>query len=487
MRKLSGSSHGGSPRGGRMNSRRVAVIGAGAAGLCAAKHLVAAGLDVTLYEAGSGVGGLWVYKNDGGFSSAYKTLHINTDKYITQFEDFPLPATASVFPHHSEMRQYLEDYAAAFGLVRRTRFNTTVVQLSPRSGGDGGVRWQVCDSNGDEREFEAVVVANGHLSTPRHPDFAESFTGEYLHSHYYRDPADFAGKRICIVGAGNSACDIAADVCVTAQRTVMAVRSGVVIVPKLIAGVPLTQITTRLVALHAPPGLISRITKSLTYLIHGDMKRWGFRAPDAPTHPTSHATLISHLAYRRVEAKPGIRSVKDRRIEFADGTAEEFDTLIAATGYVVDIPFLSEEILALSDDWAPLYKRVVPVEWPGLYFVGLIQYVGPLFKAFDVQSAWIAEIESGRCLLPPPEHMRADIAAKHGHNRKAFHASPRHSLEEPAIPYQRDIRREIAEGRARARTADQADPAEQARMHDDRSISRRRPVLHDLMEGQTGR
>jgi hypothetical protein len=351
------------------------------------------------------------------------------------------------------MRKYLEDYATTFGLADRTQFNRAVTRVEPVTAPGGAVTWRVHDVRGDVREFDVAIVANGHLSTPRHPDFAKSFTGEYLHSHYYRDPAAFVGKRICVVGAGNSACDIAADVCVTAERTVMAVRSGVIIVPKLVLGVPLTRITTRLMRWHAPQAVIQRTTKLITRIVHGDMKKWGFKKPDKATHPTSQATLVQHIAYRRVTVKPGITRIEDRTIHFDDGSVEDFDTLIAATGYEVDIPIIPDHVLEVKDDWAPLFKRVVPVEWPGLYFVGLIQYVGPLFKSFEAQSKYIVEIESGRYLLPDRQTMEQDIAAKLAYNRRQFHGSPRHSLEEPALPYQRDLRREITEGKSRLRHA----------------------------------
>lgn len=460
------------------------MVGAGAAGLCAAKYLLAAGCDVTIYEAASVVGGLWAYDNDGGMSSAYKTLHINTDKYITQFEDFPLSAQASVFPHHTEMRKYLEDYAEHFGLISRIRFNRNVMQVSPAPTQGGGTCWDVLDSEGESARFDAVVVANGHLSTPRMPDFAKGFAGDCRHSHYYRDPAEFVGRRICVVGAGNSACDIAADVCVTAARTVMAVRSGVTIVPKMIFGVPITQITTRLVRWHMPAAVTRRAIRAMTRIVHGDMSKWGFREPDRATHPTSHATLISHIAYNRVAVKPGIKNVQAQRITFTDGTSEEFDSLIVATGYKIDVPFISDEVMKLGDEWAPLYKRVIPPEWPGLYFVGFIQYQGPLFKSFEIQSKWVAGIESGQFLLPAPEEMHEDIEGKRRYNQQKFHGSARHALEEEAIPYQQEIKKEMAQGRRRLRQVRTKNGLLPGQLAESRSVEPRQVhIARDTREG----
>ena len=412
----------------RAAARTAAVVGAGPAGLCAAKQMLDAGFDVTVYEAGSHVGGLWVYENDSGLSSAYSSLHINTDKYITQFSDHPLELSASVFPHHSEMRVYLEGYADRFDLRRHIRFRCRVSLVSPVERA-GRTRWVIETDDGASADFDIAIVATGHLSEPRMPQLPGHFDGEVMHSHYYREPKLFAGQRVCILGGGNSAADIAADACTVAARTVMSVRSGVSITPKLIFGVPLTQITTRLVRWHLPDALVDRVVRWATMVVHGDMRRWGFSKPSAATHPTSHATLIQHIAYQRVLVRPGVRSIEGSRIAFEDGSAEDFDVLVAATGYQLEVPIVPDYVVPIGDDSVPLYKRVVPIEWRGLYFVGLIQYVGPLFESFEVQSRWIAALETGRVSLPSEREMRRDIERRAERNRRHFVASHRHLLE----------------------------------------------------------
>ena len=186
--------------------KTVAIIGAGAAGLCGARHMKAAGLDVTLFEIGSQIGGMWVYGNDNGRSSAYKTLHINTAKHLTAFEDLDFDDEVPPFPNHRDMAKYLNDYADHQGLRRHVRFNATVTGIRPAADySDAAPRWEV-DVNGAERQvFDTVIVATGHLTKPLEvPEFKSGFGAGYLHSHDYKDPAAFAGKRVCIVGVGNS-------------------------------------------------------------------------------------------------------------------------------------------------------------------------------------------------------------------------------------------------------------------------------------------
>src|ERR1700674_2377357 len=181
--------------------RRVAVIGAGAAGLCAAKHLLSRGIHVTVYELGSKIGGLWAYENDNRLSPAYLSLHLNSENLVTAYKDFPFPEGSPLYPDHFEVHRYLESYADRFGLGPHIRFNAKVDGLEPLE----GARWRIRLAGGAREEFDMVVVATGHQGVPSHPAWRDKFSGEYLHAHAYRVPEPFRGKRVLVVGMGNSA------------------------------------------------------------------------------------------------------------------------------------------------------------------------------------------------------------------------------------------------------------------------------------------
>ena len=425
--------------------KRIAILGAGAAGLCAAKTMLTAGFtDVTVFEMGSQVGGMWCYENDNGQSSAYRTLHINTSRNVTRFHDFPFAPDVQFFPDHWDMHTYLQSYAEHFGVRDIIRFNTPVRQLRPHAPGSDSSRsgrWELELDDGATEVFDTVIAATGHLSTPNHVDlFKDTFSGEYLHSHYYREPAPFVGKRICIVGVGNSALDISGDVCATASRCVLVARSGALIMPKLLLGIPGTEITMAIQRPWLPDWLRRRLLRLVAYIAHGDQTKLGFKPlGDKRTHATSNGTIITDVAYRRVEIKHEIERIDGQRITFSDGSSDEFDTLIAATGYLIDLPFVPQEVVPLAENRLNLYKRIVPPGWPGLYFLGFFNTDTALNMVFEHQARWVRDIELGTAALPEESEMHADIQRKNNWVASYYKATGRHTIEEEHVPYLKEL------------------------------------------------
>jgi len=432
-------------------SRSVAVIGAGASGLCAARYLKEAGFDVVIFEIGTQVGGLWCFNNDNGLSSAYDTLHINTAKNLTNFSDFPFPRGTQAFPDHRDMHAYFERYVEHYGLRPLIRFRSRVTSVRPNDRVNGSeARWIVETEKQNGGFFDAVVVASGHLSKPMRIEKLAAFEGENLHSHDYKAPLPFVGKRVCIVGLGNSACDIASDLATTTPRTVMVARSGVRIAPKLFLGMPFTDLTAQLNHPLIPQFVARGVTNALIRMIQGPVERLGFKPVKKRTHAVSNATIVQHIAYRRVAVKHDIEAIEGRMIRFSDGSEEEFDTLIAATGYEIELPFLSEEIVPVRNNTVELYNRIVPPDWPGLYFMGLLNLNGAANQAYERQAPLIVAVESGEAALPSPEEMRLAIHRKADWVRRYYPDTPRHTLEEEPVPYFRELASSMRAARRRA-------------------------------------
>jgi dimethylaniline monooxygenase (N-oxide forming) len=436
----------------RRGTRRVAVIGAGASGLCNAKYLLQAGFDVTVFEIGSQIGGMWCYNNDSGRSSAYRTLHINTSRGVTRFSDLDFDPDTQPFPDHFDMHRYLVQYADHFGVTPRIRFNSLVAHVRPAF--DPACEppvWEIECADGRSERFDAVLLATGHLTAPLHAPDLQRFGEGYLHAHDYREPEPFVGKRICVVGVGNSACDIASDVCVTSRRTVLIARSGVVILPKLMFGRAFTDITAKIQRPWIPRALRQKLVRFLVWLAHGDMAALGFKRSTVLSHVTSNATVTTDIAYRRIGVKQGIESVNGHIVRFVDGTEEEFDALIAATGYRIDLDMLPPDVVAVSDNRLDLYMRIVPPGWPGLFLMGFFNTDTALNMVFEHQARWVREFLLGNAVLPGDAEMRQAIANRTDWYRSQYRDSARHTIEEEHVRYLTDLRTTLKAAAIRSR------------------------------------
>src|SRR5262249_47978286 len=212
----------------------VVVIGAGSSGLAAMKALHEQGVKVDGLERGSDVGGLWRYENDNGLSGAYGSLRTNVSRARMQYPSLPMPQSYSDFPHHSEMAAYLGSYADELGLRDSFRFRATVERVEPAA--DGECRLTL--DAGSRRSYGAIIIATGLFWSPRLATYPGSFAGTVSHSHEYRTPDPYAGGRVLVVGAGQSAAEIAVEVSKVAERTFLSVRGGAHVIPRWIGRRP---------------------------------------------------------------------------------------------------------------------------------------------------------------------------------------------------------------------------------------------------------
>ncbi len=423
------------------NAKEIAVIGAGAAGLISAKTMVQAGFAVTVFERGTHIGGMWDIDNDNGLGVAYRNLHINTDTYLTQLKDYPFPKGVKDYAHHSEMLAYLRGYAKNFGVDKLIRFGSTVTKLTPLP--EGG--WDVEINNSETRRFRAVIVATGHLHQPRWPKLPGDFTGTYVHAASYRDPKPFIDERVCVIGFGNSALDIATDLAHVGARVVVSARTGAFVWPKYAFGYPLTRMAGRVhdlkfLPLRAKTWLSRTLNRIVVRMVWGRMSDYGIKMPDKKGHPISNQFFLSHIKYGRVVLKGGIKQIEGRTIRFDDGSSEEFDAVIAATGYTVEFPFLDRALLGNNDTLLPLYKRVVLPDLPGLYFVGYFNLDWASNPVYEQQALWARNIELAICDLPSSKEMRDEVQSRRRMIETQFHNAPRMNLEVEFGPYTRELK-----------------------------------------------
>jgi dimethylaniline monooxygenase (N-oxide forming) len=445
---------------------RVCVIGAGPSGLTAAKALHEQGLDFDCFEKGSGIGGLWRYNNDSGLSAAYQSLHINTSRKRTQFSDFPMPADYPDFPHHSQMLEYFEKYVDHFGFRHHISFGTTVRSVRPVGPDHWDVSWEDQRGIRRSRPYRAVLVANGHHWCPRYPEFAGEFRGHTLHSHDYRTAEGLQGKRVLVVGIGNSGCDIACESSRVAAATFLSTRSGAHIIPKYLFGKPLDRLCPEFIWRHTPRWLFKRLFALALRLARGRPVRFGLPQPKhrvLEEHPTISSDLFNLLGHGRIKIKPDIERLDGDGVCFRDGTRLPIDVIIYATGYQIRFPFLDEAILAPHDNEVPLYKLVVHPDHPGLYFIGLVQPWGSIMPLSELQSRWVSELLAGRTSLPDAESMRRDIQRSRLAMQREYTATPRHTIQVDYYRYVDALNRERRRPAAAAKpTNDTAPPLRRA-------------------------
>jgi dimethylaniline monooxygenase (N-oxide forming) len=417
----------------------VCIIGAGSSGMAAAKALAARGVAFEVFEIGSDIGGMWRYENDNGLSSAYRSLHIDTSRGNLGYPDHPIPAHYPDFLSHAQVLEWLESYAQRFDLKRHVHFGCKVEEIAPEPDG----RWRVQLADGRTRHFRAVIVANGHLWDARSASFAGSFDGEQRHSHHYRTAAPYEGKNVLVVGIGNSAVDIAVDVCKSARKTFLSTRRSAYVMPKYIMGIPVDRWSAFFGRkLHLPTPVTRTLMRALAYLSVGDQTRFGVPRPQHAIwreHATLSQELLPYCGHGWIRMKPNVRELQGDRVAFEDGSVEAVDAIILATGYRTSFPFLDPTLFQVTDEVPALYRRMSPPQLPGLYFLGLVQPVGPTIPLVEMQARWLAALLSGAMPLPPTAAMAQEIDAHVQAVRRRYVGSARYALEVDARHYAKQL------------------------------------------------
>lgn len=434
---------------------RVCVIGAGPSGITTAKRLAEHGIPFDCYEASDEVGGNWYFKNPNGMSACYQSLHIDTSKYRLQFEDYPAPDEWPDFPHHSQLLQYFKDYVDHFGIRDRIRFNTKVVAAERDSGG----LWVVTTNTGETAVYDVLAVCNGHHWDPSFPDYPGEFDGVLMHSHAYNDPfdpIDMRGKRIVVVGMGNSGLDIASELSqrFVAEKLWVSARRGVWVLPKYVNGqVGDRRQTPRWI----PPRVMLKLKQRFVRKYRGEMENYGLPKPDHlpfEAHPSASEEFLHRAGCGDISFKPAITRLDGSRVHFADGTSEEVDVVLCATGYHINFPFFDDpELLPDSSNRFQLFQLMMKPGVDDVFFMGLAQPLPTLVNFAEQQSKFVAAYLTGRYHPPARAEMDAAVRAHEARRAGRYYDSPRHTIQVEFEPYVREMLEEMAAGAKRAAAA----------------------------------
>ncbi len=356
---------------------QIALIGAGPSGLAAARNLQKHGLPFQGFEAHQDVGGLWDIANPR--STVYESAHLISSKRMTEFAEFAMADTVADYPSHRELCAYFRAFAQHFGLAQHYRFGCRVLRVEPVGEGPSPrwrVQWQQQDGQLRDALFKGVVIANGTLAEPNLPSFEGRFSGELRHTSQYKSAAMFEGKRVLIVGAGNSGCDIAVDAVHRAKSVDISVRRGYYFVPKYVFGKPADSLGGKI---RLPAWLKQKIDATILQWFTGDPVRFGFPKPEYKmyeSHPVVNSLILHHLGHGDIQVKPDIARFDGPTVHFKNGTQADYDLVLAATGYKLHYPFIDRELLNWQGMAPRLYLNIFPPRFDNLAVMGMVEASG---------------------------------------------------------------------------------------------------------------
>ena len=452
------------PEADHRTAEKLCVLGAGSSGLTVAKNFLEAGIAFDCLEREDDIGGNWYFGSSA--SSVYRSTRLISSKPLTEYADFPMPEHYPDHPDQNMVWRYLRSYAERFDLYRHIQFNTSVAQVEPA--GEAGSReqgakskqprtevvpapssllpassgWIVTLASGERRRYRGVVIANGHNWDPRWPNYPGQFAGRVLHASQYKTPDVLCGRRVLVVGGGNSAYDVAVESSRHATATFHSLRRGYRILPRYFRGRPVDQGGEWMLRWRMPLW-IRRL--SIARVCRLAWRPYGPPVADHAffeTHPAINGRWPLDVDRGAIVTKSDIQELCGDEVRFADGSQERIDLIVYATGYNISFPFIDAEKLNWHDGRPELYLNVFHPERDDLFVAGLIQPDSGQFGLVDCQAQLIAAYLQGLKQDRPGANRlkkakrKTQSTAAHGIR---YVDSPRHLLEVEHFSYRRAL------------------------------------------------
>jgi cation diffusion facilitator CzcD-associated flavoprotein CzcO len=344
----------------------IIIIGAGPAGLAVAGRLRRLGIDFTILEKSDTIAASW--------QGHYDRLCLHTVKELSNLPHKAFPDTYPTYVPREDLVRYYEGYAEEFNI--QPRFNNTVKKVEKADG-----HWKLSCEHGEVFTARHVVVASGVNHVPKRPVWKgeDHFQGKILHSKLYKNPAPFLGKKVLVIGMGNTGAEIALDLAEQGVETYISVRSPVNIVPRDLFGKPV-QTSGKLLE-KLPFGWGDWLGAQVRKVVFGDLSKYGVplsKVPPAVEVRSTGKTPVIDLGTVRMIKEGKIQIVGDimgfyeHGVVFNDSRRMEIDTAILATGYSPQLTNFIQGIEAELDKNG-LPKKPIS-EQKGLYFVGYDNY-----------------------------------------------------------------------------------------------------------------
>jgi thioredoxin reductase len=337
------------------------VIGAGPVGLAMAKSLKTGNLPYHQVEADDDVGGNW-------YHGTYKSAHILSARKVMEYPDFPMPEDYPDFPSSSQMLTYYRAYTKENNLRESIQFETKVVYINPIEND----LWKVSFENGVTKIYKGIMVCNGHHWSKRYPMYEGAFKGESFHSKEYKTTEQIKDRTVLVIGSGNSAFDIASECARVSKKTYLSVRRGIWIFPKTFMGKPLAALQVP----KLPDWLQEGLVKAMLKVTIGSYKEYGLPKPTTKVfdrHPTVNTETLMHVKHGRIKIKGAVSKLQESKVVFEDGSIEEIDTIVYATGFDTSYPFLPKQMNRVEKNHVKVYGLSMYDDYKGIYLVGWMQ------------------------------------------------------------------------------------------------------------------
>lgn len=363
---------------------RVGIVGAGVSGITALHALLREGIAATAFERRPTVAGLW--------NSGYDSLHLFTSKTMASLPGYPMPDDYPLFPSRDQFRRYLCAFVRDRNLSGHIRLNTEIIRMIPVDDGRDG--WLLELGTGEQEHFDAVVLANGHLYKPApRPDYPGEFTGLQMHTSDYRNPAQFEGDTVLVVGSGTSATDVATDGVAANKTVLMSVRSPRYFIPPSIGSRTRMDIS---IPRFVPSFVQSAFDTTLLNLTTGRPELLGIPKPPGGMSKTklTMSTLVPYWIQRgRIHVVPEIASFSGTSVTFKDGSASNATTIVWANGYEAEIPFLENGTISWIDGMpARIVGGLLSPDAPNLYYNGWVSAIGSSSQLYSSSADLIAKM-----------------------------------------------------------------------------------------------
>ncbi|XP_077132539.1 dimethylaniline monooxygenase [N-oxide-forming] 2-like [Ranitomeya variabilis] len=440
--------------------KTVAIIGAGLSGLGAIKACVEDGLEPTCFEKSQDFGGLWRFKDEAedGRASIYKSLVTNLSKEILSFSDFPMPGDfPNYLPHHKYL-EYITLYVEHFKLLQYIKFKTSVCRVEKHCDFRVTGQWLVTtESNGEAKTdlFDAVMVCTGQHAQPMVPldtfPGIKVFRGQVKHCREYKKPLGFDGKRVLIIGLGNTGVDISTELCTRASQVYLSSRHGVWVLQRLAKG-----------GLPFDLEFICRFSNWINNILPAAVSRWMLKKymndqfnhelyniqPEgiAWKEPLVNEEFPSRILSGSIMVKPHVTKFTETSVHFADGSiVDNLDVVLLATGYDYSFPFLDEAIVKKDETKGSFYKKIIPlgIEKPTIAFISFVLPIGPTMVVAELQSRWATKLFKGLHKLPSSEGIKNEMLKDERLRKKWFATADNNFRRTDYISYMDDLASDI--------------------------------------------